>query len=91
MASAAAVRLQHFPDACSQGLWGGTLRGAAHRQALGSHSTSCTGANGYKLQGGKTQETASAPQLGPCAGVIWTGFLLGRHSCVMLHINNTAT
>lgn len=57
MASAAAVRLQHFPDACSQGLWGGTLRGAAHRQALGSHSTSCTGANGYKLQGGKTQET----------------------------------
>lgn len=47
--SAAVVWLQHFPDACSQGLWCGAFCSATHWQALGSHSTSSTGANGYKL------------------------------------------
>lgn len=80
-ASAAVAGLQHLAEACSQGLRCGTLCCAAHRQALGSHSTSCTGANGYKLRGGKTQETRPQhPSKGCVRGVIWTDFPLGRHS-----------
>lgn len=83
--SAVAFWLQHFPDAGGQGLWCGALCCAAHRKAPGSHSTSCSGANGYKLQGRDTRDMASAPRRGLHRCHLDTS--LGRHCCMVFHMN----